>query len=187
MPYKCSETNLNEVGILNNLILSSVNLKDINDAKNEWGKYWKFILTDPKLLEFEKSSIENMKKRSLLAGIPSTEVLKNYQIEPQAFKKLIDNSELELNKKFFEKPSKFIPKLLDIKSEPKISSKSWLVMENLLPSKPPTVIAKLALHQVNFDKGVLEMEAENALMGNSCMVLSYGFREIVTSDPPEYL
>lgn len=193
LPLVCTESKYTTADLLSHLFISEHNMEDINTALHAWANFWPFLLTDQKLVKFEKDTLELGKKRKFIAGVNSKKKLVDYEVCENKFSKKISEESAMKNKEFLSKEGPFKPKLLECSQIPN-TKEYWLTMENLLKAGPassldsfPCVVASLIMHQTVFDPELLEEQEASLMMGSPLFQLAYSFKEVISPKPLKYL
>ena len=189
MPLKCSLSMKNDEDVKNDIFISDMNLIDINKCRDMWAKYWRVLLNDKNLLEFEEKSLKMTYMRRSIAGPSKDRSIGTYTTDDNTFSKQISNDEVDINTLYHtqNKNAKFTPQLIDIKDIPNTSYKK-LIMNNLLRGiDKPKIICNIILHQTIFDKKIIEDNNDSMMMGSKLYELSFSIKEMVRYNPISYI
>lgn len=175
--------------LIDSIHVSPPNLSDLEHIKSKWAQHWPNLVKSPQLQALEKKLISMTRLRQFLAS--PKRAIEDYRYDGANghFWKAVNNSEIEKFKAFHSLPVKGVAKLVEIRKHESQPDKSWLILENLLPKCAqdiPTfkgVIAKLTMHQVNFDPEIVKEEVENEQMGSSFFELNFAFDELIRAVP----
>ena len=175
--------------MLDNVHISPPNLADLQNIKMKWAEHWPNLLKSANLVALEKRLLSSTIRRQYLAN-PKRSV-SDYRFDGpnRLFWKAVSNTELETFKTFHSLGIKGVPALVEVKKHESDPDKSWLVVESGFPKfsgefpDATGVIAKIAMHQVNFDPEIMAEEAENEQMGSSYFELQFAYDEVIRSVP----